>query len=137
MTDEEYQKSRCKHGPNQKCVHCLGVTKENFSNVKAQCNHAPNQKCPNCAQDEDKMQAKHKSFEHYLSELKSKCKGMHKPEQRCQNCTAVMSFSYKVKYDCVSHKPFPLGMCNKCIPPSVVLNRQTYRHVDYVSIMNF
>jgi nuclear protein localization family protein 4 len=62
---------------------------------------------------------------------------MHKPDQKCQNCTAVMQFSYKMKYDCVSHKPFPLGMCNKCIPPSVVLNRQTYRHVDYVSIMNF
>jgi hypothetical protein len=29
MTDEEYQKSKCRHGPNQKCVNCLGVTKEN------------------------------------------------------------------------------------------------------------
>ena len=29
MTDEEYQKSKCRHGPNQKCVNCLGVTPEN------------------------------------------------------------------------------------------------------------
>jgi nuclear protein localization family protein 4 len=27
-------------------------------------------------------------------------------------------------------------MCNKCVPPSVVLNRQIFRHVDYVSFMN-
>ena len=28
-------------------------------------------------------------------------------------------------------------MCNKCLPPSVILKRQTYRHVDYLSFMNF
>jgi nuclear protein localization family protein 4 len=28
-------------------------------------------------------------------------------------------------------------MCNKCLPAAVVLKRQTYRHVDYVSFMNF
>lgn len=27
-------------------------------------------------------------------------------------------------------------MCNKCLPPAVVLKRQTYRHLDYVSFMN-
>lgn len=27
-------------------------------------------------------------------------------------------------------------MCNKCIPPSVVVKRQEYRHVDYVEFMN-
>lgn len=27
-------------------------------------------------------------------------------------------------------------MCNKCIPPNVVLQRQAYRHVDYVQFMN-
>lgn len=47
------------------------------------------------------------------------------------------NFSYKVNYNCPNHKPFPEGMCNKCLPPSVILNRQSYRHVDYVSFMNF
>ena len=28
-------------------------------------------------------------------------------------------------------------MCNKCIPPSCILNRQHYRHVDYISILNY
>lgn len=42
-----------------------------------------------------------------------------------------------MRRDCTSHKPYPLGMCNKCIPPSVILNRQVYRHVDYISILNY
>ena len=27
-------------------------------------------------------------------------------------------------------------MCNKCIPPNVIIKRQEYRHVDYVEFMN-
>ena len=27
-------------------------------------------------------------------------------------------------------------MCNKCVPPSVIVKRQEYRHVDYVQFMN-
>jgi len=29
MTDEEYQKSKCRNGPNQKCINFLGATPEN------------------------------------------------------------------------------------------------------------
>lgn len=80
---------------------------------------------------------KHQSFENFLIEMKKRCKDKHLPHQKCQNCTAVQSFSYKVKYNCPDHKPYPLGMCNKCLPPAVILGRQTFRHVDYVSFMNF
>jgi len=50
MTDEEYKKSLCRHGPNQKCVNCLGVTKENAetAGLKNLCQHPPGGKCPNC-----------------------------------------------------------------------------------------
>ena len=49
-----------------------------------------------------------------------------------------MDLDYKVKKNCsTGHKPYPQGMCNKCIPPSIVISGQSYRHVDYVSIMNF
>ena len=49
-----------------------------------------------------------------------------------------MDISYKVKEKCVAgHKPYPQGMCNKCLPMPVVLNRQSYRHIDYVSMRNF
>lgn len=69
--------------------------------------------------------------------MKRKCKGNHKPEQRCQTCAPVSTFNYKVDYTCPNHKPYPEGMCNKCLPSAVVLKRQTFRHVDYVSFMNF
>ena len=138
LTDQEVKKAHCNHGPNAKCINCLGITKENIKEVKHTCNHSPLQKCPNCisGDKEDKF-VKHESFEAFLSELKSKCKGKHQPDQKCQNCVPFSQFSYKVNYKCPNHKPFPEGMCNKCLPPAVVLKRQIYRHVDYVSFMNF
>ena len=69
--------------------------------------------------------------------MKAKCKGQHKPDQKCQNCMPMQSFSYKVNYKCPNHKPYPVGMCNKCLPQAVVMKRQSYRHVDYVSFQNF
>lgn len=71
--------------------------------------------------EENEQFVKHQSFENYLSEMKKRCKDKHLPHQKCQNCSAVQSFSYKVKYNCLDHKPYPLGMCNKCLPPAVVL----------------
>lgn len=82
--------------------------------------------------------AAHQSFEHYVAEIKAKCKGKHKEDQKCQDCLLAMDLSYKVKEKCIAgHKPFPQGMCNKCLPQPVVLARQTYRHIDYVSFRNF
>lgn len=74
--------------------------------------------------EKDKIEGKHESFEAYLAE--SKKKG-----------AIFQTFSYKVKPNCPNHKPFPQGMCNKCLPPAVVLKRQTYRHIDFVSFMNY
>jgi nuclear protein localization family protein 4 len=37
---------------------------------------------------------------------------------------------------CKYHEPYPKAMCNKCIPPNVIVKRQEYRHVDYVEFMN-
>lgn len=138
LTEEEVKKGHCNHGPNAKCINCLGITKENIKEIKHTCNHGPLQKCPNCitGDKEDKF-VKHESFEAFLSDLKSKCKGKHQPDQKCQNCVPFSQFSYKVNYKCPNHKPFPEGMCNKCLPPAVILKRQSYRHVDYVSFMNF
>lgn len=39
--------------------------------------------------------------------------------------------SYKVKRDCKNHAPFPKSMCAHCIPPSITLKRQAYRHIDF------
>lgn len=136
MTDEEYQKSRCQHGPNQKCVHCLGVTKDNAKFIKQKCLHQPGQKCPNCI-EENTGTFKHESFDSFIKEMRKKCAKSHAPNAKCQNCTFSQQFSYKVNYNCKNHPAYPKGMCNKCVPPAVVLSRQIYRHIDYVSFMNF
>lgn len=48
LTEEEVKRSHCSHGPNGKCINCLGVTKEQIKDVKYQCTHGPNEKCANC-----------------------------------------------------------------------------------------
>ena len=134
--EEDAGPKKCNHGPHQKCLNCLGVTKENFKEVKAICQHQADQKCPNCIYGDEK-DVKHDAFDKYVLEQRKKCANKHAPHQKCQNCTFSQQLSYKVDFTCKKHKPFPLGMCNKCLPPAVVLTRQTYRHVDYVSFMNY
>lgn len=34
LSEEEVKKSHCSHGPNGKCINCLGVTKESAKEVK-------------------------------------------------------------------------------------------------------
>ncbi len=70
MTEEEVKKSHCTHGPNGKCINCLGVTKETAQFVKTACSHGPAEKCPTCSGEEQKLNAKHVSFEHFLVEMK-------------------------------------------------------------------
>ena len=127
----------CRHGPKGKCLHCIGVDKNNFKDVEYSCNHPKNEMCANCKDKSVIQDAKHIPFDHHLKEMRSKCKKKHKPDQRCQDCIPLQDISYKMRTDCTSHKPYPLGMCNKCIPQSCILNRQFYRHVDYISILNY
>ncbi len=42
-----------------------------------------------------------------------------------------------MKPGCKDHEPYPKGLCSKCMPPTVNLTRQGYRHVDYVQFMNY
>lgn len=53
LTEEEVKKSHCNHGPNGKCINCLGLTKEEVQDIKYQCKHGPNEKCPNCLAKRD------------------------------------------------------------------------------------
>lgn len=46
------------------------------------------------------------------------------------------SYSYKLNLNCQNHEPYPKAMCSACIPPSILMKRQVYRHVDYAQIMN-
>jgi nuclear protein localization family protein 4 len=100
----------CQHGPTAKCLHC--VDKNFISNVA------------------------HVSFDHFLAEKKLKCKGVHPTDVKCNNCLPPMAMRYIVDRTCKSHEPYPKAMCNKCMPPSITIKRQEYRHLDYVEFMN-
>jgi len=46
------------------------------------------------------------------------------------------NLSCVVKPNCGEHAPYPKGLCSKCQPSPVTLNRQTYRHVDNIMFEN-
>lgn len=46
------------------------------------------------------------------------------------------NFRCSLKPNCDAHKPFPKGICTKCKPQVVTLNRQKFRHVDNIQIEN-
>uniref|UniRef100_F1L0V5 Nuclear protein localization protein 4 n=1 Tax=Ascaris suum TaxID=6253 RepID=F1L0V5_ASCSU len=101
----------CHHGERQKCTHCL----------------------PLDPYDEDYLKEKdikHMSFHAYVRKLTAghgKGTQLKKPLENIV-CT--------LKTNCPGHKPYPKGICTKCRPPSLTLNRQRFRHVDNISIEN-
>ena len=44
--------------------------------------------------------------------------------------------SCRIKSGCKEHLPWPQGICTKCQPNAVTLNRQEYRHVDNIVFEN-
>lgn len=101
--------------------------------MKMLCNHGANAYCTNCMPYvPDK--AKHQSFENYMNERKKNCK--HAEGLKCPNCTLPPLPKYCVNYNCSKHPPFPRGLCTSCSPQPATLNRQMYRYVDHVQIVD-
>lgn len=137
-------KGKCLHGPNGKCLNCADSDKpaENPSGEKyltkveaKRCAHGANGRCLNCATT-DIEGAKHLSFDEYVDRNFAKCRN-HSKNQKCQNCLVDLAVEFKIKPNCKNHEPYPKGMCSQCIPPSINVRRQEYRHVDYAEFMNF
>ena len=124
---------KCQHLPGQKCFYCMS-TVDPKEEIKGVCNHGPGGKCPNCVDKNLISNAKHISFDQYINDKKQQCKGTHESSSVCINCMPPAQLSYTKKKNCPNHPPEMC--CNKCMPPNAILNRQTYRHVDYVSFMN-
>jgi nuclear protein localization protein 4 homolog len=100
------------------------------------CQHGPNAKCIHCLDNEFITDAAHISFDNWLAERKLKCKGVHPSDVKCNNCLPPSQMRYEVDLTCKKHEPYPKAMCNKCIPPNVIVKSQEFRHVDYVQFMN-
>ena len=138
MTNEHFLKKngltdKCSHPPGQKCLYCMPKVDPN-EEIKGKCNHGPGGECPNCVDKNLISNAKHISFDQYINDKKQQCKGTHESSSVCINCMPPAQLSYTKKKNCPNHPPEMC--CNKCMPPNAILNRQTYRHVDYVSFMN-
>eukprot|EP00095_Tigriopus_kingsejongensis_P006017 snap_masked-scaffold671_size114370-processed-gene-0.9 protein:Tk06017 transcript:snap_masked-scaffold671_size114370-processed-gene-0.9-mRNA-1 annotation:"nuclear protein localization protein 4 homolog" len=95
------------------------------------CGHPTGQKCIYCAPkdpyDEEYLKSqgiKHMSFHAHLRKLRGKLGGLE-------------DISCAIKSGrCSSHKPWPAGICSRCQPSAITLNRQPYRHVDNLMFEN-
>nr|XP_040240428.2 nuclear protein localization protein 4 homolog [Anopheles coluzzii] len=99
----------CRHNSNGRCVHCSALEPWDENYLKEQ-------------------KIKHFSFHSYLKKLTSgAARG---------KFVALEDLNCKIKSGCRDHPPWPKGICSKCQPSAITLNRQPYRHVDNVMFEN-
>ncbi|XP_015190103.1 PREDICTED: nuclear protein localization protein 4 homolog isoform X3 [Polistes dominula] len=99
----------CRHGVKGCCVHCSPL--EPFDEVYMK-----------------EQNIKHLSFHSFLRKLTA---GVDRGK-----FLQLDDICCRVKTGCKDHPPWPRGICSKCQPNSITLNRQTYRHVDNVMFEN-
>jgi nuclear protein localization family protein 4 len=99
----------CRHNSNGCCVHCSPIEPWDESYLKEQ-------------------KIKHLSFHAYIRKLTS---GVDRGK-----FVALEDISCRIKSGCGDHPPWPKGICSKCQPSAITLNRQIYRHVDNVMFEN-
>lgn len=99
----------CRHASGNRCVHCSSLEPYDENYLK-----------------EHKI--KHLSFHSYIRKMTS---GMDRGK-----FVAFEDINCKIKYGCREHPPWPKGICSKCQPSAITLNRQAYRHVDNVMFEN-
>ncbi|KAJ1801577.1 nuclear protein localization protein 4 [Coemansia sp. RSA 2399] len=106
----------CKHGPNAMCEYCLPVEPYDKEHLV-------------------KNNIKHMPFYAFLRQILSQYKvsgdisGSIPPNLPLP----LDDPNYCVKPNCTSgHLPWPEGICSKCQPPAITLQRQTFRMVDNV-----
>ncbi|XP_021925198.1 nuclear protein localization protein 4 homolog [Zootermopsis nevadensis] len=99
----------CRHGSNGCCVHCSPLEPFDETYLKEQ-------------------NIKHLSFHSYLRKLTA---GVDRGK-----FVSLEDISCRIKTGCKDHPPWPKGICSKCQPNAITLNRQVYRHVDNVMFEN-
>lgn len=100
---------RCHHNTNARCVHCSPLEPYDEAYLKEQ-------------------NVKHLSFHAFLRKMTS---GADRGK-----FLALEDISCRIKVGCKDHPPWPKGICSKCQPNAITLNRQVYRHVDNVAFEN-
>ncbi|XP_064611087.1 nuclear protein localization protein 4 homolog [Liolophura sinensis] len=101
----------CRHGPSGKCLHCVPLEPYDEQFLKS-CDPP----------------IKFLSFHSYIRKITG---GVDRGK-----FASLENISCRIKPGCKEHPPWPGGICTKCQPNAVTLNRQTYRHVDNVMFEN-
>nr|CAG4644779.1 EOG090X05T8 [Leptodora kindtii] len=100
----------CQHvGDNSSCIHCLPLEPYDPTYL-------------------EQHNIKHMSFHSYLRKMSS--------GYGSGKFADLDNISCRIKADCTAHPPWPRGVCSKCQPKAITLNRQVYRHVDNVMFEN-
>ncbi|KAI7896832.1 NPL4 family-domain-containing protein [Mucor mucedo] len=113
LIDRKKDPKFCRHGANAMCDYCMPLEPYDANYL-----------------EENKI--KHMSFHAYLRQLNA--------AQRSKNSAAsgnnvppLEEQQFKVKVPCTGgHAPWPEGICTKCQPSAITLQRQTYRMVDHI-----
>lgn len=100
---------RCRHVANGRCVHCSPLEPYDETYLK---DH----------------NIKHLSFHSYIRKQTS---GIDRGKYMI-----FEDINCRIKTGCRDHLPWPKGICSKCQPSAITLNRQIYRHVDNVMFEN-
>lgn len=102
------EKKTCRHSSRERCINCLPIQPFDQTYLNEQ-------------------GIKHMSFHAYLRKLTQSNKSIFAP---------LEFISCRIKSGCPGHKPWPEGICTKCQPSAITLNRQLYRHVDNITFEN-
>eukprot|EP00092_Neocalanus_flemingeri_P040162 GFUD01043747.1.p1 GENE.GFUD01043747.1~~GFUD01043747.1.p1 ORF type:complete len:562 (+),score=130.40 GFUD01043747.1:53-1738(+) len=103
-------KVNCQHGANSQCVHCIPYDPFDEEYLREQ-------------------KIKFMSFHSYIRKLSGGLsKGKFAP---LKNISCKVEISSRCE-----HPPYPQGICSKCQPSAITLNRQPWRHVDSIMFEN-
>lgn len=111
LTKRKRDPQLCHHGINGKCLHCSPF--EPYDEAYLKTLNPP---------------VKHMAFHAFIKKLRS---GASRGK-----FASLEDISCKIKPGCTEHPPWPKGICTKCQPSAITLQRQQYRHVDNIMFEN-
>ncbi|KAG0174507.1 nuclear protein localization protein 4 [Apophysomyces sp. BC1034] len=104
----------CRHGDNAMCDYCMPLEPYDQDYL-----------------EENKI--KHMSFHAYMRKIDAAQQTKAPSSAILKKLPPLEEPNYKVKAPCTGgHAPWPEGICTKCQPSAITLQRQTYRMVDHI-----